>query len=155
MWRYEDKGARPEGRRRSVWTSAGPHGSRTQAELAINMDVHQAPCPLPPGLPLCAATGCRVPANSISGAVATSGHAKVINKHPQMATHKSQRSRTDTATPVSSRHAPFQWLPKQMQTLPTALEQAEIVTAGGAGVVTAFVQGCTRINKNKMLAVVT
>lgn len=59
MWRYEDKGARPEGRRRSVWTSAGPHGSRTQAGLAINMDVHQAPCPLPPGLPLCAATGRR------------------------------------------------------------------------------------------------
>lgn len=99
MWRYEDKGARPEGRRRSVWTSAGPHGSRTQAELAINMDVHQAPCPLPPGLPLCVATGRRVPANSISGAVATSSHAKVINKHPQMATHKSQRGGTDKRRP--------------------------------------------------------
>lgn len=99
MWRDEDKGAPPEGRRRSVWTSAGPRGSRTQAELAINMDVHQAPCPLPPGLPLCAATGRRVPANSISGAVATSGHAKVINKHPQMATHKSQRGGTDKRRP--------------------------------------------------------
>lgn len=91
---YEDKGARPEGSGCSVWTSAGAHGSRTQAELAINMDVHQAPCVLClPCLSLCAATVRCVPANSINGtAAATSSHAEVINKHPQMARNDSPRS---------------------------------------------------------------
>ncbi|CAB1424597.1 unnamed protein product [Pleuronectes platessa] len=80
-----DKGAGPEGSGCSVWTSAGAHGSRTHTELGINMDVHQAPCPLPPRFPLCAATAQRVPVNSINNMAATSSIAKVINKHPQMA----------------------------------------------------------------------
>lgn len=92
MRRYEDKGARPEGSGCSVWTSAGAHGSRTQAKPGINMDVHQAPCPLPPCLSLCAAMTLRVPANSISSMAATSSHAKVINKHPQMARDDSLQS---------------------------------------------------------------
>ena len=82
---YEDKGARPEGSGCSVWTSAGAHGSRTQTELGINMDVHQAPCPQPRCSSLCAATVHCVPVNSINSMAATSSHAKVINKHPQMA----------------------------------------------------------------------
>lgn len=89
---YEDKGARPEGSGCSVWTSAGAHGSRTQAKLGINMDVHQAPCPLPPCLSLCAATSRCVPVNSINSMAATSSHAKVINKHPQMAHNDSLQS---------------------------------------------------------------
>lgn len=89
---YEDKGARPEGSGCSVWTSAGAHGSRTQAKLGINMDVHQAPCPLPPCLSLCAATVRCVPVNSINSMAATSSHAKVINKHPQMAHNDSLQS---------------------------------------------------------------
>lgn len=72
---YEDKGARPEGSGCSVWTSAGAHGSRTQAKLGINMDVHQAPCPLPPCLSLCAATVRCVPVNSINSMAATSSDA--------------------------------------------------------------------------------
>lgn len=61
----------------------------------------------------------------------------------------------ETATSPSSHRAPFQRLPKRMQILPTALEQAEIVPAGGAGITTALVQGGARIHKNKTLAVVT
>lgn len=76
----------------SVWTSAGAHGSRTQAELDINMDVHQAPCPLPACLSLCAATVRCVPVNSINSMAATSSHARVINKHPQMAGNDSLQS---------------------------------------------------------------
>ncbi|KAG7519008.1 hypothetical protein JOB18_049534 [Solea senegalensis] len=78
------KGARPRGRSVSVWTSAVVHGSRTQNELGINMDVHQAPCPRPPCLSLCAATARRVPETSFSSTAASGRRAKVINKHPQM-----------------------------------------------------------------------
>lgn len=108
MCRYEDKGGRPEGSGCSVWTSAGAHGSRTQAAFGINMDVHQAPCPLPPCLSLCAATVRCVPVNSINSMAATSSHAKVINKHPQMAHNDSLQS--DTAVwrvsrPVVTAHS--------------------------------------------------
>ncbi len=89
---YEDKGARPEGSGCSVWTSAVVHGSRTQAKLGINMDVHQAPCPLPPCLSLCAAMIRCVPVNSINSMAESSSHAKVINKHPQMAHNDSLQS---------------------------------------------------------------